>query len=63
MYQDVASKWWYPPTIKSLIMQPRNYNIATGDGVQAHLTPYQPQCRRTEDEHSDSVNHKQFDNI
>ena len=36
--------------------------------TEAHLKPYQPQCRKTEDEHSDSdkqtlkANHKQFDN-
>ena len=37
--------------------------------TQAHLKPYQPQCKKTEDEHSDSnmhtlkANSKQSDNI
>ena len=74
MYQDVTSKHWYPATIKSLCLQPRSYNITTREGVtyrktQAHLKPYQPQLKKTEDEHSDSDmwtlkgNQKQFDNI
>ena len=59
MYQDVTSKWWYPAAITSLSVQPRSYNITTREGVtcrktQAHLKPYQPQCKKTEDEHSDS---------
>ena len=73
MYQDVASKWWHPATITSLCAQPRSYNITTRDGVtyrkiQAHLKPYQPQCKKTEDGNSDSdmwtlkAIHKQFDN-
>ena len=73
MYQDVASKQWYLATITSLCSWPRSYNITTRDGVtyrktQAHLKPYQPQCKKTEDEHSDSdmqtlkANPKQFDN-
>ena len=33
MYQDVASKWWYPATITSLCVQPRSCNITTRDGV------------------------------
>ena len=55
-------------------MHPRSYKITTRDGVtyrktQIHLKPYQPQCKKTEDEHSDSdiqtlkSNHKQLDNI
>ena len=74
MFQDVASKWWYPATITSLCVQPRSYNITTRDGItyrktQAHLKPYQPKCKKTEDEHSDSnmwtlkAKCKQFDNI
>ena len=74
MYQDVTSKWWYPATITSLCEQPRSYNITTREGVtyrktQALLKPYQPQCMKTEDDHSDSdmltlkSNCKQFDNI
>ena len=74
MFQDVASKWWYPATITSLCVQPRSYIMTTRDGVtyrktKAHLKSYQPQCKKTEDEYSDSdmqtlkANHKQFDNI
>ena len=74
MYQDVAGKWWYPATITSLCAQSRSYNITTRDGVtyrktEADPKPYQPQCKKTEDEHSDSdmwtlkANCKQFDNI
>ena len=59
MYQDVTSKQWYPATITSLCAQPRSYNITTREGVtyrktQVHLKPYQPQCKKTEDEHSDT---------
>ena len=60
MYHDVTSKWWYPVTISSLCTQPRCYYITARDGVtyiktQAHLKPCQPQCKKTEDEHSDRV--------
>ena len=39
-------------------MQPKSYNITIREGVtylrtQAHLKPYQPQSRKSEDEHSD----------
>ena len=55
-------------------MQPRGYHITTRDCItyrktQAHLKPYQHQCKKTEDEHSDSdmqtlkANCKQCDNI
>ena len=74
MYQDVASKLWYPAIITSLFVQPRSYNITIRDGVtyrktQAHLKPYQPQCKKTENEHAGSnmwtlkANYKQMDNI
>ena len=74
IFQDAASMWWYPATITSLWVQPRSYNITTRDDVtyrktKAHLKPNKPQCKKTEDEHSDSkmwtlkANHKQFDNI
>ena len=74
MYQDATSKQWYPATITSLCVQPRSYNLAIREGVthgktQAHLKPYQPQCKKTEDEHSDNnmltlkANCKQFNNV
>ena len=74
IYQDATSKLWYPATITSLCVHPRSYNITTGDGVtyrktQAHLKPYQPQCKKTEDECSDNnmqtlkANCKQFDSV
>ena len=55
MYQDATSKWWYPATITRLCIQPRSYNITTKEGVtyrktQAHLRPYQPQSKKSEDE-------------
>ena len=58
MYQDATSKQWYPATITTLCVQPRSYNITTQEGVtyrktQAHLRPYQPQSKNSEDEHSD----------
>ena len=51
MFQDVASKWWYPATIPSLCVQPRSYMITTSNGVtfrkmQAHLKPYQSSARK-----------------
>ena len=72
MYQDAMSKWWYPATMTSLCAQLRS--IITREGVtyrktQAHLKPYQPQYKKTEDEHSDNdmqalkANHKQFNNV
>ena len=59
MYQDATSKWWDPATITSLCAQPRCYNIATREVVtyrktQAHLKPYKPQYKKTEDKHSDN---------
>ena len=55
MYQNATSKQWYPTTITSLCVQPRSYNIITREGViyrktQAHLKPYQPQSKKSEDE-------------
>ena len=43
--------------IISLCVQPRSYNIPTREGVtyrktQAHLKPFQPQSKKSEDEHS-----------
>ena len=51
MYQDAASKWWYPATITSLCAQPRSYNITTREAItyrktQAHLKPYQLQSKK-----------------
>ena len=74
MYQDATSKQWYPATITSLCAQSSSYNITTREGVtyrktQVHLKSYKPQCKKTEDEHSDSdmqtlkANCKQFDNV
>ena len=55
-YQDAISKWWYPATITSLFAQPRSYSITTREGVtyrktHTHVTPYQPQSQKSEDEH------------
>ena len=59
IYKDVTSKMWYPATITSLCAQPRSYKITirecvTYRKIPAHLKSYQPQCKTTEDEHSDN---------
>ena len=59
LYQDATRNWWYLATITSLCAQPRSYNIIIREGVtyrktQAHLMPYQPLYKKTEDEHSGS---------
>ena len=48
MYQDPASKRWYPATITRLCQEPRSYIVTTKQGVQyrktqSHLKPYKPQ--------------------
>ena len=67
----------YPATITSLCAQQRSYNITTWESVtyrktQAHLKPYQPQSKKSEDEHSGvkssamqtlKANCKQFDSM
>ena len=45
MYQDSASKHWYPAIIESLCSEPRSYRIITRDCVvyrktQSHLKPF-----------------------
>ena len=62
MYQDSTSKWWYPATITRLCKEPRSYTITTKDVVQyrktqAHLKPYQPQSKKSEDKHLLQSNH------
>ena len=45
IYQDSASKHWYPAVIDSLHFEPRSYKITTRDGIvyrkknQSHLKP------------------------
>ena len=77
MCQDATSKWWYAATITSLCVQPRGYNITTREGVTykktcAHLKPYQPQSKKSEDECSGvqssdmqtfNANHKVFESF
>ena len=48
MYQDSASKCWYPAVIESLCPEPRSYKITTRDVItyrktQVYLKPYTPQ--------------------
>ena len=48
MYQDPASKRWYPATITKLCQEPRSYIVTTKQDVQhrktqAHLKSYKPQ--------------------
>ena len=62
MYQDPASKQWYQATITWLGKDPRSYIITTEEGVQyrktqAHLKPYQPLNKKSEDEHLLQSNH------
>ena len=62
MYQDSSSKQWYPVTITRLCKEPRSYIVTTKEGVQyrktqAHLKPYQPQGKKSEDEHLMQSNH------
>ena len=64
MYQDPASKRWYPVTITKLCQEPRSYIITTKQGVQyrktqAHLKSYQPQESTSENELLAQNNHKQ----
>ena len=63
MYQDPASKRWYPATITKLCQEPRSYIITTKQGVQyrktqAHLKSYQPQESTSENELLAQNNHK-----
>ena len=56
MFQDSTSKQWDPATITRLCKEPRCYIITTKEGVhyrktQAHLKLYQPQGKKSEDEH------------
>ena len=64
MYQDPASKRWYPATITKLCQEPRSYIITTKQGVQyrktqAHLKSYQPKENTSENELLVQNNHKQ----
>ena len=64
MYQDPASKRWYPATITKLCQEPRSYIITTKQGVQyrktqAHLKSYKPQESTSENELLAQNNHKQ----
>ena len=59
MFQESTNKWWFPATITSLGSQPRNYRITTREGItysktQVHLKSYQPQSKKSEDEHCPS---------
>ena len=56
MFKDTTSKWWFPATITSLCSEQRSYKITIKEGVtyrktQAHLKPYNPQNKKSEDEH------------
>ena len=53
MYQDSASKHWYPAVIQSLCSEPRSYKILTRDGIvyrksQSHLKPFTPQNKNSQ---------------
>ena len=56
MYQDSTNKWWFPTSITNICSELRSYKIATREGVtykktESHLKPYDPQSKRSEDEH------------
>ena len=56
MYQDSTNKQWFPATITSICSEPRHYKITIKEGVtyrktQSHLKPYDPQSKKSEDEH------------
>ena len=62
MYQDSSSKQWYPATITRLCKEPRSYIVTNKEGAQyrktqAHLKPYQPQGKKSEDKHLMQSNH------
>ena len=47
MYQDPASKRWYPATITKLCQEPRSYIITTTQGVQYRKTQAHLKSRRS----------------
>ena len=56
IFQDSASKWWFPATITNLCSESRSYKITTKECVtcrktQAHLKPYSQQNKKSEDKH------------
>ena len=62
MYQDSTSKCWFLATVTRLSKEPRSYIITTKDGVQyrktqAHLKPYEPQDKKSEDKQLLQNNH------
>ena len=64
MYQDPASKRWYPATITKLCEEPRSYIVTTKQGVQyrktqADLKSYKPQEDTSENELLAQNTHKQ----
>ena len=53
MYQDSASKHWYPAVIDSLCSEQRSYKIITRDGTvyrktRSHLKPFTPQNKMSQ---------------
>ena len=55
MYQDPTTKRWFPATITKLCQEARSYIITTIEGIQygktqAHLKPYHPQDKTSENE-------------
>ena len=64
MYQDPASRRWYPATITKLCQEPRSYIVTTKQGVQhrktqAHLKLYKPEKDTSENELLAQNTHKQ----
>ena len=77
MFKDTTSKQWFPASITGLCSESRSYKTTTKESVtyrriQAHLNPYSPQNKKSEDEHclsqSSSMqtvksNHKMFNAV
>ena len=64
MYQDSTTKRLFPANITKLCQEPRSFTITTKEGIQyrkiqAHLKPYHPQEKTSENELLVQNNHMQ----
>ena len=65
MYQDSASKHWYPAVIQSLCSEPRSYKVLTRDGIVYRKTQscLKPFTLKTRTLNVLSVCHPQWHNL
>ena len=68
MYQDSASKHWYPAVIESLCPEPRSYKITIIDGIayrktQAHLKLYTLQNKMSQSTQCVSPQNAQYNHM